>query len=195
MCRCAPAPPPTSRYSESLLLCCSAASVNNWPFCQCGACDNQNSLLTLEQMFCTIRTQIRLCLEMRIACRAMGYRRRTLEMQADRIEAVLQRHRAGPCRRRAGHAALRALPAGIGWDDAREQDHRPRRRDRHGTGQARGTSTATAPPSRSKCCAARPRPVRMFPLCDRLSLIPPVTAVLGLEQDGTPLLYACPRPT
>lgn len=36
--------------------------------------------------------------------------------------------------------------------------------------------------------------VRLLPLCERLNLLPPVTAVLGLDESGTPLLVRLPAP-
>lgn len=40
----------------------------------------------------------------------------------------------------------------------------------------------------------QPEPVRLLPLCDRLGAAPGLTAVLGLEQGGTPLLLRLPAP-
>ena len=37
-------------------------------------------------------------------------------------------------------------------------------------------------------------PVRLLPLCNRLALIPPYTAVLGVEENGTPLLVRLTAP-
>jgi S-DNA-T family DNA segregation ATPase FtsK/SpoIIIE len=39
-----------------------------------------------------------------------------------------------------------------------------------------------------------PQPVLLLPLCQRLSVVPPSTAVLGLDELGTPLLVRLPSP-
>jgi DNA segregation ATPase FtsK/SpoIIIE, S-DNA-T family len=39
-----------------------------------------------------------------------------------------------------------------------------------------------------------PEPVRLLPLCQRIGQTPPVTAVLGLDDEGTPLLLRLPSP-
>ncbi|MCB0151549.1 MAG: DUF87 domain-containing protein, partial [Caldilineaceae bacterium] len=125
----------------------------------------------------------------------MGYRRRTLEMQADRIEAVLQRHRVQAhvdgglvtprfVRFRLvsdGTTRVNKI-TGLADEIAMELDKREARVYRDGAAIQIEVPRGT------------PEPVRMLPLCDRLSLIPPVTAVLGLEQDGTPLLLRLPAP-
>jgi S-DNA-T family DNA segregation ATPase FtsK/SpoIIIE len=40
----------------------------------------------------------------------------------------------------------------------------------------------------------QPEPVRLLPLCQRIGEAPPVTAVLGLDDEGTPLLLRLPSP-
>lgn len=40
----------------------------------------------------------------------------------------------------------------------------------------------------------RPTPVRLLPLCHRLAAVPSITAVLGVEENGTPLLLRLPAP-
>jgi S-DNA-T family DNA segregation ATPase FtsK/SpoIIIE len=40
----------------------------------------------------------------------------------------------------------------------------------------------------------RPEPVRLLPLCQRIGQAPPLTAVLGLDDEGTPLLLRLPSP-
>ena len=39
-----------------------------------------------------------------------------------------------------------------------------------------------------------PEPVRLLPLCERLAFVPPTTAVLGVEENGTPLLLRMSAP-
>jgi len=125
----------------------------------------------------------------------MGYRRRTLEVQADRIEAVLQRHRV-QARVDGGLVTPRFIRFRLVADGttrvnkitsladeiAMELDKREARVYRDGAAIQIEVPRST------------PEPVRLLPLCDRLSLIPPITAVLGLEQDGTPLLLRLPAP-
>jgi DNA segregation ATPase FtsK/SpoIIIE, S-DNA-T family len=40
----------------------------------------------------------------------------------------------------------------------------------------------------------QPEPVRLLPLCQRIGETPPLTAVLGLDDEGTPLLLRLPSP-
>ena len=39
-----------------------------------------------------------------------------------------------------------------------------------------------------------PQPVRLLPLCQRLTLVPPVAAVLGLDETGTPIVLRLSSP-
>ncbi|MEM7131400.1 MAG: DNA translocase FtsK [Chloroflexota bacterium] len=41
---------------------------------------------------------------------------------------------------------------------------------------------------------AKPEPVRLLPLCKQLKQIPPHTSILGIEDNGTPLLLRLPAP-
>ena len=123
----------------------------------------------------------------------MTNRRRTLEMQADRIEAVLARHRV-PARVDGGVVTPRYVrfdvtpEAGVrvgkitsmAEEIALALDKRNARVYREGA-----TIHVEVPRNQAE-------PVRLLPLCGRVSMVPPVTAILGLEHDGTPLLLRLP---
>ena len=123
----------------------------------------------------------------------MTNRRRTLEMQADRIEAVLARHRV-PARVDGGVVTPRYVrfdvtpEAGVrvgkitsmAEEIALALDKRNARVYREGA-----TIHVEVPRNQAE-------PVRLIPLCRRVSMVPPVTAILGLEHDGTPLLLRLP---
>ena len=125
----------------------------------------------------------------------MGNRSRTLEMQADRIEAVLARHRV-QARVEGGTVTPRFIRFRLVADGstrvnkitaladeiAMELDRREARVYREGAA------------IQVEVPRTQPAPVRLLPLCDRLGMAPPLTAVLGLEQDGTPLLLRLPAP-
>ncbi len=40
----------------------------------------------------------------------------------------------------------------------------------------------------------KPEPVRLIPLCNRIATAPPNTAVLGVEENGTPLMVRLTAP-
>lgn len=125
----------------------------------------------------------------------MGNRSRTLEMQADRIEAVLARHRV-QARVEGGTVTPRFIRFRLVADGstrvnkitaladeiAMELDRREARVYREGA-----TIQVEVP-------RTQPAPVRLLPLCDGIGTPPPLTALLGLEQDGTPLLLRLPAP-
>lgn len=125
----------------------------------------------------------------------MGYRRRTLEMQADRIEAVLERHRVrarvtgGAITPRfvrfhlvaEGATKVNKIKALVD-EIAMELNQREARIYRDGA-----TIQIEVPRERAE-------PVRLLPLCERLDVVPALTAVLGLEPDGTPLLLRLSAP-
>jgi len=125
--------------------------------------------------------------------------RRKLEFQADRIEAVLALNKV-PARVTGGTVTPRwvrfqVLPAvgakiskikGLSEEVAAALDASSCRISR------RGAAVAVEVPRED------PKPVRLLPLFDQLSTtdehIPPVTAVLGLAEDGAPLLIRLPSP-
>ena len=125
----------------------------------------------------------------------MGYRRRTLEMQADRIETVLARHHV-QARVEGGEVTprfvrFRLIPDGatkvnkitaLADEIAMELDQREARIYREGAAlQVEVPNT-------------QPISVRLLPLCGRLHRVPAFTAILGLEPDGTPLMLRLPAP-
>ena len=125
--------------------------------------------------------------------------RKKLEFQADRIEAVLTMHKV-PARVTGGTVTPRwvrfqVLPAvgakiskikGLSEELAAALDARSCRISR------RGAAVAVEVPRDD------PQPVRLLPLFRQLEDeddgIPPVTAVLGLAEDGAPLLIRLPSP-
>jgi S-DNA-T family DNA segregation ATPase FtsK/SpoIIIE len=125
----------------------------------------------------------------------MAYRRRTLEMQANQIEAVLAQHKV------AGHVrggtvtprfvrfeivtdlgAKITKVTSLADEIAMALDKRQARIFREG-----GSIQVELPRSQSD-------PVRLLPLCGQLRQVPSVTAVLGLEQTGAPLLLRFASP-
>ncbi len=127
--------------------------------------------------------------------RQMTYRRRTLEMQADRIEAVLARHKVEG-RVQGGIVTPRFVQyrlalqvgcrvkqvKGLAEEIAMALGKREARIYRSGS-----TVNVEVPRLRSE-------PVRLIPLTNRISRVPPDTAILGVEENGTPLLVRLPAP-
>ncbi len=119
----------------------------------------------------------------------MAYKRRTLEMEADKIEEVLARHNVSG-RVRGGVVTPRFVRfelmtevgtkvnrvAALAEEIAMALEQREARIYRNG-------GEINVEVSRPK-----PSPVRLLRLCRRLPPPPPVTAVLGVEGNGTPLL-------
>jgi S-DNA-T family DNA segregation ATPase FtsK/SpoIIIE len=114
-------------------------------------------------------------------------------MQANRIEAVLARHRV-PARVDGGVVTPRYV----------RFDVKPGAGVRVGKVTAMAEEIALALDKRNarvyregatihvEVPRAESDPVRLLRLCGRVSLVPPVTAILGLEHDGTPLLLRLP---
>lgn len=125
----------------------------------------------------------------------MTYRRRTLEMQADRIEAVLAKHRVAS-RVEGGKVTPRFvqfnLIAQMGTKVSKVASLAEEIAMALGTREARiyrnGGSISVEVPR------PQPEPVRLLHLCGRLSSIPMHTAVLGVEENGTPLLLRIVAP-
>jgi len=119
----------------------------------------------------------------------MAYRRRTLEAQSDLIEEVLSRHKV-KSRVRGGTVTPRFVQfqlvtqigtkvnkvAALAEEIALALGKQEARIYRQGA-----TINIEVP-------RARPEPVRLLKLSGRLAALPPVTAVLGVEENGTPLL-------
>jgi S-DNA-T family DNA segregation ATPase FtsK/SpoIIIE len=115
--------------------------------------------------------------------------RRTLEAQADRIEAVLARHqviiqvigglitpRFVQFKVAAGLGTKVNKIAGLAEEIAMALSCREVRIYREGS----NINVEVPRPA--------PAPVRLLPLCQGLQAVPPLTAVLGVEQAGSPLL-------
>ncbi|MEM7129845.1 MAG: DNA translocase FtsK [Chloroflexota bacterium] len=129
----------------------------------------------------------------------MGYKRRTLEYQSDTIEAVLARHKVQG-RVNGGIVTPRLVRfrlspqagtkvskvSALAEEIALALGSREARIYRHG-----GEISVEVP-------RAKPEPVRLLPLCNRLAElpnpIPPHTCVLGVEENGTPLLLRLTAP-
>ena len=125
----------------------------------------------------------------------MTYRRRTLEMQADRIESVLAKHRVEG-RVRGGVVTPRyvqfqvALQVGarvkqvvsLAEEIALALGKREARVYRKGS-----MVNVEVPRTRAE-------PVRLIPLTNRIARVPSFAAVLGVEEGGTPLLVRLPAP-
>ena len=125
----------------------------------------------------------------------MSYRSRMLNAQADAIDALLAQHRV-QARVKGGTvtprfvqfhvvpepgAKVRQVTA-LADEIALTLGKREARVYRRG-----GEINVEIPRAKSE-------PVRLLPLTDRLTTIPPYTAVLGLEENGTPLLVRLPAP-
>jgi S-DNA-T family DNA segregation ATPase FtsK/SpoIIIE len=125
----------------------------------------------------------------------MAYRRRTLEMQANQIETVLAQHKVAG-RVRGGTVTPRYVRfeivtemgskiskvTSLADEIALALDKRQARIFREG-----GSIQVEVPRSQSD-------PVRLLPLCEQLRQVPGITAVLGLEQTGSPLLLRLSSP-
>jgi DNA segregation ATPase FtsK/SpoIIIE, S-DNA-T family len=119
----------------------------------------------------------------------MSQRRRTLNLQADRIEAVLNTHKI-PGRVEGGTVMPRLvqfrLATDMGTKVAKVASLAEEIAMALGSREARiyrdGASINVEIPRPD------PEPVRLLPLCKRLTLVPPVAAVLGMDETGTPLV-------
>ncbi len=125
----------------------------------------------------------------------MAYQRRTLNMQADCIEAVLARHKVSG-RVEGGTVTPRFIRfqvvtqmgtkvnkvASLAEEIALALGMREARVYRQG-----GGINVEVP-------LAKAEPVRLLPLCQRLQTVPSATAVLGVEGSGTPLLLRLTSP-
>ena len=123
--------------------------------------------------------------------------RRELESKADAIEMVLHEHKA-PARVTGGHVTPRwvqfLLQTNPGVKISRVESLSREIAVALGAPNARVTTQGNA--VRIEVPRADPQPLRLFPLCARIppSRIPFGTAVLGLADDGAPLLIRLPSP-
>lgn len=122
-------------------------------------------------------------------------RRRQLDMQSDRIEAVLASHKVSG---RVWGATVTPrfirfqVTTAIGTRVNKVSDLSEEIALSLGVRSARvyrqqGAIHVEVPRD-------RPDPVRLLPVCQRIGETPPVTAVLGLDEEGTPLLLRLPSP-
>jgi DNA segregation ATPase FtsK/SpoIIIE, S-DNA-T family len=119
----------------------------------------------------------------------MSGRKRTLNVQADRIEAVLATHKIRG-RVEGGTVTPRfiqfRLATHLGTKVAKVASLAEEIAQALGSREARiyreGESINVEIPR------SDPTPLRLLPLCKRLTMVPTVAAVLGLDETGTPLL-------
>lgn len=123
--------------------------------------------------------------------------RRELEFKADAIEMVLHEHKA-PARVTGGHVTPRwvqfLLQTNPGVKISRVESLSREIAVALGAPNARVTTQGNA--VRIEVPRTDPQPLKLFPLCARIppSRIPFGTAVLGLADDGAPLLIRLPSP-
>jgi S-DNA-T family DNA segregation ATPase FtsK/SpoIIIE len=125
----------------------------------------------------------------------MAYRRRTLNMQADTIEAVMARHKVAG-RVKGGVVTPRFVQFQISTEVGAKVKQVTNLADEFalalGKREARvyrkdGAINVEIP-------RAEVEPVRLLPLCSCLATVPAFAAVLGVEEDGTPLLIRLTAP-
>lgn len=119
----------------------------------------------------------------------MAPRRRVLEMQADRIEQVLSRHKI-----QGRVAGGTVTPRFIKFILRPQLGTRISKVAALADEIAMALGTPEARIYRERDCISvevpreDPAPVRLLPLSRRLSFVPPHTGILGLDETGTPLL-------
>jgi S-DNA-T family DNA segregation ATPase FtsK/SpoIIIE len=121
--------------------------------------------------------------------------RQILELQADRIEMVLAHHRA-PARVNGGVVTPRwvqfHLAPALGTRLNRVQALADELALALGASQVRVSRQGAA--LQVEVPRPDPQPVRLLELCRRLPAVPLGTAVLGIADDGAPLLLRLPSP-
>ena len=125
----------------------------------------------------------------------MGYHRRTLEMQADTIEAVMARHKVNG-RVKGGVVTPRFVQFQISTEVGAKVKQVTGLADEFA--MALGKREARVYRKDGAINVEIPRiktePVRLLPLCSKLAAVPAFSAVLGVEEDGTPLLVRLTAP-
>ncbi|MCC6169320.1 MAG: DNA translocase FtsK [Caldilineaceae bacterium] len=125
----------------------------------------------------------------------MAYRRRTLEIQADTIEAVLAQHRV-PAKVKGGTVTPRFVQFHVATELGTKVKQVANLSEE--IAMALGKRDARVYRRGSAIHVEVPRvksaPVRLLPLCRQLAAVPPFTAVLGVEANGTPLLMRLTAP-
>ena len=125
----------------------------------------------------------------------MAYRRRTLEMQADRIEAVLAQHKVEG-RVQGGVVTPRFVQYQVSLQVGSRVKNVKNLAEE--IALALGKREARVYRNGSTVNVEVPRmtaePVRLIPLTNRIRRVPPFSAILGVEENGTPLLVRLPSP-
>lgn len=125
----------------------------------------------------------------------MSKKRQTLNLQADRIEAVLARHKV-PARVQGGVVTPRLvqfrLATQVGTKINKISSLAEEIAMALGSREARIYREGSA--INVEIPRSAPAPVRLLPLAKRLTVVPPVSAVLGLDENGIPLLLRLPAP-
>jgi DNA segregation ATPase FtsK/SpoIIIE, S-DNA-T family len=122
-------------------------------------------------------------------------RRRQLEMQSDRIEAVLASHKVTG---RVWGATI--TPRFIRFQVTTAMGTKVNRMSDLSEEIALSLGVRSARVYRKQGAfqvevpREQPDPVRLLPLCQRIGEAPPLTAVLGLDDEGAPLLLRLPSP-
>lgn len=126
----------------------------------------------------------------------MARRTRTLNMQADRIEAVLGRHKISG-RVEGGIVTPRLvqfkLATQLGTKVAKVASLAEEIAQALGSREARVYRDGTA--INVEVPRPDPQPVRLLPLCTRMTTVPPLAAVLGVDESGTPLVLRLSSPS
>lgn len=125
----------------------------------------------------------------------MARRTRTLNMQADRIEAVLGRHKING-RVEGGIVTPRLvqfrLATQIGTKVTKVASLAEEIAQALGSREARVYRDGAA--INVEVPRPDPQPVPLLPLCTRLTTVPPLAAVLGVDESGTPLVLRLSSP-
>ncbi|HSN77520.1 MAG TPA: DNA translocase FtsK [Anaerolineae bacterium] len=122
-------------------------------------------------------------------------RRRQLDMQSDRIEAVLASHKVAS---RVWGATI--TPRFIRFQVTTAMGTKVNKVSDLSEEIALSLGVRSARVYRQQGAIhvevprEQPEPVRLLPLCQRIGEAPPITAVLGLDEEGTPLLLRLPSP-
>lgn len=125
----------------------------------------------------------------------MANRRRKLEMQADTIEAVLARHKV-PGRVKGGTVTPRFVKFEITTDVGTKVKQVTSLADEFALalGEREARVYRKGGEINVEIPAAKMEPVRLLPLCSRLATVPAFAGVLGLDDNGTPLLVRLTAP-
>ncbi len=121
--------------------------------------------------------------------------RKLLEYQANQIEAVLASHKAS-----VQVTGGSILPRLVQFDLVPGQGVSVRKVQQHAEEIALALGVASARVARQggnlflQVPRSSPQPVRLLDLQRRLSRVPPDTAILGMDETGTPLLLRLPSP-